>query len=112
MPRSILPWPRPRAAQPPPGNFPPVCKRTPVALILLWVRREQPPGSRYTRNRGGPKAGQAAGLRRRIVPEAGIEQVVLPDPVNTQVLPGKPLAPEPSLLKQPDGRGIGRNAGG
>src|SRR5262245_46271402 len=47
----------------------------------------------------------------RVVPQPGIEQVVLPHPVDAEVLAGKSLAPEPGPFQKPDRGGVAGDAG-
>src|SRR5689334_7608293 len=51
------------------------------------------------------------GSRRRIVLEAGKEQVVLPGAVDAQIFAGEAFTAEPGLLEQADRRDVGGDAG-
>ena len=46
----------------------------------------------------------------RVAAQPGKQQVVLPEPVDAQILAGKALAPESGLLQEADRGDVGRNA--
>src|SRR5205085_744929 len=49
--------------------------------------------------------------RMRVAMQPGKQQMVLPEPVDAQILAGKSLATESGLLQKPDRGDVGRNAG-
>src|ERR1700719_4492029 len=73
--------------------------------------------SRFTLTASGPAASEpyrraSAPQMRRIVLDAGIEQMILPDAVDAEVLPRIAFALEAGFLQETDGRHVGRDAGG
>src|SRR5437899_11567965 len=66
------------------------------------------------RPQGTPKrmVRKSAELWLRVVLEAGIEQVILPDPIDAEILSGESLALKSGLLEEPDRRQVCWDAGG
>src|SRR5262249_59858213 len=83
-----------------PGHFPDPLKS------LSFLAKPSFFEALYQPIHGGPKAGGA----RLIVFKTGEQQVILPNPIDAQVLAGKDPPPQNPFLPQPDRRHISRAA--